>query len=435
MKSTLKSSMAYKEARRLMPGGVNSPVRSFRGIAENPLFIAQGNGSRITDIDGNEFIDYCLSWGVMILGHGQPDVITAATDALLKGSSFGAPTRYENKLASLIISMVPSFEKVRLVNSGTEAVMSAVRLARGYTGRPLIVKFDGCYHGHSDGLLVSAGSGLGGSVSSTSAGIPAGVLENTISLPFNDKEAVETLIRQRGSEIAAVLVEPIPANMGLVLPEPGYLEFLREITKKNDILLVFDEVISGFRVSRGGAQEHFGIRPDLTVLGKIVGGGFPLAAFGGFSAIMDYLAPDGPVYQAGTLSGNPVAVTAGVATLQLLNQPGFYEENNRKAESFFMGFNRLQQKFPVHISHINGMFSLFFSENPPRNFREVKESNESFFPGYYKYMLSRNIYFSPGYYETNFISMAHTPHELYKTLDIMEHALNGIFSKAKKVTS
>ncbi len=435
MKKPVHSASAYHEASRVLPGGVNSPVRAFHGIAEHPLFISHAGGSRITDIDGNEFIDYCLSWGVSILGHAHPDVIKAASDALRKGSSLGAPTKNETKLASLIISMIPSIEKVRLVNSGTEAVMSAVRLARGYTGRSVVVKFDGCYHGHSDGLLVSAGSGLGGQASSTSTGIPAGVIENTISIPFNDPALAEQVIRQHSDKIAAILLEPVPANMGLVLPEPGYLQFLREITKKYGILLIFDEVITGFRLARGGAQEYYEIEPDLTTVGKIVGGGFPLAAFGGRGDIMEQLAPEGPVYQAGTLSGNPVAVSAGIATLQILNQPGFYENNHRKTEGFFMGFNRLQHKYPVHINHLNGMFSLFFSEKPPRNFQDVKESNQSLFPGYYNNLLSNNIYFSPGYFETNFISMAHTNDELYHTLEVMEHALEGIFTKAKETIS
>ncbi|MDR2679355.1 MAG: glutamate-1-semialdehyde 2,1-aminomutase, partial [Tannerella sp.] len=319
---------AYREALRYIPGGVNSPVRALKSVGEEPLFIRKARGCRLTDVDGNRFTDFCLSWGVFILGHGAAPVNEAVRKAIANGTSYGIPSLPETALARSVNRCIPSMERTRFVNSGTEAVMSAIRLARGYTGRNLIVKFDGCYHGHADHLLVAAGSGVAGLGGSSSAGVPDGFVACTVSLPFNDREAVNRTFRARGSDIAAVIVEPVPANMGVVLPRDGFLQHLRDVTAQNGSLLIFDEVITGLRLSRGGAQELFGITPDLTTVGKIVGGGFPAAAFGGRRDIMSLLAPDGPVYQAGTLSGNPVAMTAGLTTLSCLEDENFYTALN-----------------------------------------------------------------------------------------------------------
>jgi len=426
------SQNAFREALTLMPGGVNSPVRAFRDISGHPLFISGARGSSIFDIDDNEFIDYCLSWGVCIHGHAHPEILQAAREALEKGSSFGAPTLGESGLARLIISMVPSIEKVRLVNSGTEAVMSAVRLARGYTGRPLILKFDGCYHGHSDGMLISAGSGVSGIFSAGSRGITWNTMKDTLSVPFNSPDSVLQVFEKQGSQIAAVITEPVAANMGLILPEPSFLPMLRQISKHYGALLIFDEVITGFRIAMGGAQECYQVLPDLTILGKIIGGGFPVAAYGGSAEIMDLIAPSGDVYQAGTLSGNPVAVAAGIAALGMLNRPGFYKSYAELTRSFDKELLLIREKFPVTINSFNGMFSIFFDQKPPRNFQEVKETNTSIFPGFYNRVLSEGVYLSPGYFETNFISSAHTEADFQKTTDVFYNSLKTIYQRENK---
>ena len=428
MNKPVNSEKAFHEAVKLMPGGVNSPVRAFRGIAGHPLFISSARGSHLFDIDQNEYIDYCLSWGVSIYGHSHAEIIKSAREALDKGSTFGAPTLAENGLAGHVIAMVPSIEKVRLVSSGTEAVMSAVRLARGYTGRPMIVKFDGCYHGHSDGMLISAGSGLSEIFSSQSQGITVNTMKDTISVPFNDADILQQVFEKHGHAIAAIITEPVPANMGLILPEPGYLSFLKQLAHRYGALLIFDEVITGFRASKGGMQGYFNVIPDLTVLGKIIGGGFPMAAYGGPSGIMDMVAPSGNVYQAGTLSGNPVAVAAGARTLELLNSQGFYEKYLLKAQSLEKELLLLQDKYPVVVNSLGGMFSIFFSTSKPTNYNEVKETDVSRFPDFYNKLLSGGVYFSPGYFETNFISAAHSENDFERTADVLNKTLRSMYN-------
>jgi glutamate-1-semialdehyde 2,1-aminomutase len=427
MNNPVNSEKAFREALRLMPGGVNSPVRAFRGIASHPLFFSSAGGSHLFDIDQNEYIDYCLSWGVSVHGHSHAEIVKSAHLALDRGSTFGAPTLAENGLAGQIISMVPSIEKVRLVNSGTEAVMSAVRLARAYTGRSLVVKFDGCYHGHSDGMLIAAGSGVSELFSSQSLGITDNTMKDTLSVPFNDLDILEQVFEKHGNKIAAIITEPVPANMGLILPEPGFLSELKSIAHHDGALLIFDEVITGFRPARGGVQEYFNVIPDLTVLGKIIGGGFPVAAYGGPSEIMDMIAPSGNVYQAGTLSGNPVAVAAGASALELLNEQGFYEKYLLNFRKFEKELLLLPDKYPVSVSSLNGMFSLFFNKTKPTNYGEVKQGDISRFPEFYNSLLSGGIYFSPGYFETNFISSAHTDTDFERTLEVLNNTLKSMY--------
>jgi glutamate-1-semialdehyde 2,1-aminomutase len=427
MNNPVNSERAYREALHLMPGGVNSPVRAFRGIARHPLFISSARGSHLFDIDQNEYIDYCLSWGVSIHGHSHAEIVKCAHLALDKGSTFGAPTLAENGLAGLITGMVPSIEKVRLVSSGTEAVMSAVRLARGYTGRSLILKFDGCYHGHSDGMLIAAGSGVSEIFSSQSLGITDNTMKDTLSVPFNDTEILEQLFEKHGHSIAAVITEPVPANMGLILPETGFLSFLKELAHHYGALLIFDEVITGFRSARGGMQEYYGVIPDLTVLGKIIGGGFPMAAYGGPAEIMDLIAPSGYVYQAGTLSGNPVAVAAGTRALEMLNEPGFHEKLKLHLHDFEKELLLLPDKYPVTVNCLEGMFSIFFSRTKPTNYNEVKLTDVALFPEFYNQLLAGGIYFSPGYFETNFVSAVHSRTDFERTLYILNQTLKSIY--------
>lgn len=416
-----KSIVAFSEAQQYIPGGVNSPVRALKSVGETPLFITNAKGTTLTDVDGNQFVDFCLSWGVFILGHSHPEVNSAIQSAICNGTSYGIPSLQETELAKLICSIYPSIDRVRFVNSGTEAVMSAIRLARGYTKRNVVVKFDGCYHGHVDHLLVSAGSGVANlSVSSSSSGVPADFTKYTISIPFNDKAAVEKLFKERGEEIAAVIVEPIPANMGVVIPEDGFLNCLRDITTQYGALLIFDEVITGFRLSQGGAQELFGIEPDLTTLGKIVGGGFPAAAFGGRKDIMCLLAPDGPVYQAGTLSGNPIAMTAGIKTVSLLANPHFYFNLAIKAESFYAELNEIIKDEDVQLNHQGAMFTLFFTKNKVSSFADAKNTDQERFACFFRFMLAHNIYVSPSQFEANFISEAHSNDELAYYLTIVK---------------
>ncbi|KKL06844.1 hypothetical protein LCGC14_2591980, partial [marine sediment metagenome] len=384
----------YREAQRYIPGGGNSPVRAFKAVGGEPLFIEKGIGSKLYDVDGCEYVDYVLSWGPLILGHGHPQVIKKVKGALEKGTSFGAPTCGETELARMMVQAVPGIEKVRLVNSGTEAVMSAIRLARGYTGRDKIVKFEGCYHGHADYLLVKAGSGATTFGFPDSAGVPHDFTRNTILLPYNDIPAMQRVIRENHPEIAAVIVEPVAGNMGVVLPEDGFLQKLRDITKKYGIVLIFDEVITGFRISYGGAQQYFAVIPDLTCLGKIIGGGFPVGAYGGKKEIMDCLSPLGAVYQAGTLSGNPIAVVAGIETLKILSQAGIYEKIERRTKELVESLreNAKKLRVDIHINQIGSMFTLFFSSDEVYDYKSAKKSDQKKFAQYFQGMLRERVY-------------------------------------------
>lgn len=425
------SKKAFDEAQEYIPGGVNSPVRALRAVGETPIFIDHAKGVTLTDIDGNDYTDFCLSWGVFIAGHADDEVIGAVGKAIQNGTSYGIPTQLETALAKQVSSCIPSMEQVRFVNSGTESVMSAIRLARGYTGRNYILKFEGCYHGHADHLLVAAGSGVAtfgqgtsngtarAQVLSNSAGVPADFVKYTLVAPFNDKEAVSNLFAQYGNDIAAVIVEPVPANMGVVPEADGFLDFLRKTTAAHDSLLIFDEVITGFRQGLGGAQEYYGIKPDLTTVGKIVGGGFPAAAFGGRREIMQLLAPLGPVYQAGTLSGNPIAMTAGLATLGILSREGFYSELNAKAERFINRLKEVLAPKGIVINHLGSMFTPYFTNGiHPKNFDEVKKSNLEEFAHFWRYMFHNGVYLSPSQFETNFISIRHTEEQLNKVVTL-----------------
>jgi glutamate-1-semialdehyde 2,1-aminomutase len=400
-------------AQKLIPGGVNSPVRAFRGVGGTPPFIARGAGSHIFDVDGNEYIDYVLSWGPLILGHCFPPVMDALREVLAIGTSFGAPTEREVELAQLIHECVPSIEMVRLVSSGTEATMSALRVARGFTGRDLTIKFEGCYHGHVDSLLVKAGSGMATLGIADTAGVPESFAATTIALPFNSIAAVESAFREHGAKIAAVIVEPVVGNMGCVPPNDGYLAFLRQITAKYDALLIFDEVMTGFRLALGGAQERFGIRPDLTTLGKIVGGGMPLAAYGGRADIMGKIAPTGPIYQAGTLSGNPMAVSAGIATLRYLKSHAeVYEIVEKRAA-------QLTANPPdgVTINRVGSMFTFFFTPGPVTDWESAKRADTGRFRQFFHWMLDRGIYLAPSQFEAGFVSAAHSEQDIARTVE------------------
>ena len=424
-----KSEKAFDEAKRYMPGGVNSPVRSYRSVGSNPPFISSASGSRIYDIDNNEYIDYVLSWGPVILGHANPEVVASLQEAIPRGTSYGAPTLLETELAKKIQAFMPSMEMVRLVNSGTEATMSALRVARGYTGRDRIVKFVGCYHGHSDSLLVKAGSGLATFGVPDSPGVPKGVAENTITLPYNDIDAVKQLFDEMGDTIACIIVEPVAGNMGCVPPVEGFLETLRDVTKAHGALLIFDEVMCGFRASSGGAQKLYNIKPDLTCLGKIVGGGMPLAVFGGSSKIMSEVAPSGPIYQAGTLSGNPVAVTAGLATLSMLQRdPTIFKQVEDSTKALCNGLEELAKKYnvPAVVQRVGSMFTLFFTDKPVHNFDDASACNADHFKIFFHHNLSHGIYYAPSPFESNFVSMCHKGAEIDKTLAVAEEAFKII---------
>ena len=424
-----KSEKAFDEAKRYMPGGVNSPVRSYRSVGSNPPFISSASGSRIYDIDNNEYIDYVLSWGPMILGHANPEVVASLQEAIPRGTSYGAPTLLETELAKKIQAFMPSMEMVRLVSSGTEATMSALRVARGYTGRDRIVKFVGCYHGHSDSLLVKAGSGLATFGVPDSPGVPKGVAENTITLPYNDIDAVTQLFDEIGDTIACIIVEPVAGNMGCVPPVEGFLETLRDVTKAHGALLIFDEVMCGFRASSGGAQKLYNIKPDLTCLGKIVGGGMPLAVFGGSSKIMSEVAPSGPIYQAGTLSGNPVAVTAGLATLSMLQRdPTIFKQVEDSTKALCNGLEELANKYnvPAVVQRVGSMFTLFFTDKPVHNFDDASACNADHFKIFFHHNLSHGIYYAPSPFESNFVSMCHKGAEIDKTLAVAEEAFKII---------
>ena len=420
-----KSHGLFASALRRIPGGVNSPVRAFRGVGGEPFFVDHASGSHIRDVDGNEYIDYVGTWGPAILGHAPQVVIDAVREAARHGLSYGIPNPLEVEMAELICEWVPSVEKVRMVNSGTEATMSCVRLARGFTGRDKIVKFEGCYHGHVDSLLVRAGSGALTHGQPDSAGVPGALAELTITLPFNDAEALEKIFAAHGAEIAAVIVEPVPANAGLIPPLPGYLQKLRDVCTSHGALLIFDEVMTGFRVAKGGVQELTGVMPDLTAMGKVIGGGLPVGAFGGRAEIMDHLSPDGPVYQAGTLSGNPLAMAAGLAQLRELERTnawaqleklGAHFEQTMRATSAAAGKN-----YAFH--RLGSMFCLFFTEEPVRNLDEAKKSDTAAFARFFHRCLDRGVYFAPSQFETGFISTAHTPEDIVRTAEVAAEAL------------
>ena len=403
-----RSRALYAEAQKLLPGGVNSPVRAFRAVGGEPVFIDHAHGPYLYDADGNRYLDYVQSWGPVILGHAHPAVVQAVVQASMRGFSFGAPTQAESELAKLVIESVPSIEMVRFVNSGTEATMSALRLARAYTGRNKIIKFSGCYHGHADMLLVQAGSGVATMSLPDSPGVPLDAAKDTLIAPYNDSDAVEQLFRAYPQQIAAIIVEPVAANMGLVLPLPGFLEQLRALADEYGALLIFDEVITGFRVALGGMQQRVGIMPDLTCLGKIVGGGMPVGAYGGRREIMEWIAPLGPVYQAGTLSGNPLAMAAGIATLTELRKPGRYEELERKGQLLGEGITRAihEEGGAVQFARIGSMFGLFFTAQHVIDYASAKTSNTARYARFFWNMLALGVYLPPSQFETCFISLA-----------------------------
>ncbi len=423
-----KSFQLFTKAQEYIPGGVNSPVRAFKSVGLNPLFISKAKGSKVYDEDGKEYIDYVGSWGPMILGHSNPIILNALKEQLEYGTSYGAPTEKEVEIAKLIINAVPSVEKVRLVNSGTEATMSAIRLARGYTGKDKIIKFEGCYHGHVDALLVKAGSGALTFGTPDSPGIPADFAKLTLTARFNDIESVKTLINENKGEIAAVILEPIPGNMGVIEPDIEFLKELREITLNENIILIFDEVMSGFRVSLGGAQELYNITPDLTTLGKIIGGGLPVGAFGGKKEIMDFIAPVGKVYQAGTLSGNPLAVTAGIETLKILNDNKIYEKLENSSAYLTDGMKNIimNKNIPTCFKRVGSMFCMFFTNQNVTDFKTATSSNTELFSKYFSLMLKNNIYIAPSQYEAGFMSTAHTKEDLDKTLEAFEKTIESL---------
>src|SRR6266566_9481325 len=423
-----RSHALFEEAQQLLPGGVNSPVRAFRGVGGNPIFIASAQGPYLYDVDGNRYLDYVQSWGAMILGHAHPHVVSAVVEASKRGFSFGAPTQAENELAQLVIESVPSIEMVRFVNSGTEATMSALRLARAYTGRHKILKFSGCYHGHADMLLVQAGSGVATMSLPDSPGVPPDAAKDTLIAPYNDSDAVEQLFRAYPQQIATIIVEPVAANMGLVLPLPGFLEKLRALADEYGALLIFDEVITGFRVALGGMQEREGITPDLTCLGKIIGGGLPVGAYGGRREIMEQVAPVGTMYQAGTLSGNPLAMAAGIATLTELRKPGQYEELERKSQLLGENMERVLHDTGLGLQFVSigAMFCLYFTPEPVIDYACAKTSDTARFAQYFWYMLEHGIYLPPSQFEACFISLALDDTMIEETVNHVELALRSL---------
>ncbi|HMK55890.1 MAG TPA: glutamate-1-semialdehyde 2,1-aminomutase [Dissulfurispiraceae bacterium] len=413
-----KSAILFKKAVGLMPGGVNSPVRAFKAVGGSPLFIQSAKGSRILDVDGNKYIDYILSWGPMILGHAHPAVVKALKAATEKGTSFGAPTPLEVELALLVTKAFPSIEKIRMVNSGTEATMSAIRAARGFTGRDKIIKFEGCYHGHADGLLVKAGSGAATFGVPDSPGVPKSYAKNTITLPFNDIAALRKTIAKEWKSIACVIVEPVVGNIGCVLPVKGFLETLRKETAKHGIVLIFDEVMTGFRVALGGAQAYYGIRPDLTCLGKVIGGGLPVGAYGGRREIMASISPEGPVYQAGTLSGNPLAMTAGIETLKILIKQGAYEKLEARMQQLEAGLKDASRKagVPTKFYRAGSMFCSYFTKTEVVDYKTAKLADAERFSRFFCGMLDRGIYMAPSQFEAGFISLAHSISDIDRTI-------------------
>ncbi|MCL0051922.1 glutamate-1-semialdehyde 2,1-aminomutase [Peptococcaceae bacterium] len=423
-----KSIEIFREAQEFIPGGVNSPVRAFKAVGGAPLFIERADKAYIWDVDGNKYIDYVCSWGPMILGHRHPSVVNALREQLEKGTSFGAPTELETELAKLIIRAVPSIEKMRMVNSGTEATMSAIRLARGYTKRNKIVKFEGCYHGHADFLLIKAGSGALTLGVPSSPGVPESIAQNTISARFNDKDSLKEIFEKEGEDIAAVVVEPIAGNMGVVLPQDGYLEFLRDITKQYGSLLIFDEVMTGFRVSYGGAQSVYNIVPDITCLGKIIGGGLPVGAYGGKREIMAYVAPEGEVYQAGTLSGNPLAMAAGIATLKELSKPGIYQELEEKSKKLEQGIKQaaLNNGIPITQNRAGSMLCTFFTSTEVVDYDTACTSDTKLFARFFRELLKEGIYIAPSQFEAMFVSIAHTDEDIDVTIDAVERVFKRL---------
>lgn len=412
-----RSKALFNKAKRIMPGGVNSPVRAFNAVGGNPIFIDKAKGSKIYDVDGNEYIDYVLSWGPMILGHCHPKVINALKKAAEKGTSFGAPTPLEVELATMVRKAYPSMEIMRMVSSGTEATMSAIRAARGFTGRDKIIKFEGCYHGHADGLLVKAGSGAATFGVPTSPGVPKDYARNTITLPFNDIKAFRKICEKAGKNIACVILEPVVGNSGCILPKPGFLEGLRRTTKKHGIILIFDEVMTGFRVSYGGAQKAFRIKPDMTCLGKVIGGGLPVGAYGGRKEIMRRIAPDGPVYQAGTLSGNPLAMTAGIETLKILSKPETYKKLMAKSKTLEEALKDASRRAGIKTKFYRAgtMFCTYFTDRDVYNFDDAAKTDMATFAKYFRHMLDKGINLAPSGYESGFMSLAHTNTDINKT--------------------
>jgi len=425
------SNKLFAQAKKIIPGGVNSPVRACRSVGCDPVFISKAAGATLWDADGNAYVDFVCSWGPMILGHAHPDIIAAIGAAAALGTSFGAPTPSEVDLAAMVVEALPSIEKVRFVNSGTEATMSAVRLARGYTGKRGLVKFDGCYHGHADSFLVKAGSGVLTLGIPGSPGVPEDIVKHTVSIPFNDIATLEKTLRDGHQDIACVIVEPVAGNMGCVVARPGFLEKLRALTSELGIVLIFDEVITGFRLGYGGAQGYYHISPDLTCLGKIIGGGLPVGAYGGKAEIMNCIAPDGPVYQAGTLSGNPLAMAAGIATLKLLQKPGFYEELNAKAGSFAERLESVAGRtgMPVQLNRVGSMMTVFFAADPVVDFTSAMQADPERYARYYRLMLAGGIYLAPSQFEVAFISAAQSQEDLEKALKMTESSFKKLLEK------
>jgi glutamate-1-semialdehyde 2,1-aminomutase len=420
-----KSQAAFEQAKRVIPGGVNSPVRAFRAVGLTPFFADRGQGSKIFDIDGNEYIDYVGSWGPLILGHAHPTVVRAITYAACRGTSFGAPTELETEMAKLVCERVPSVEIVRMVNSGTEATMSAIRLARGYTGRTKIVKFDGGYHGHADALLIKAGSGVATLGLPDSPGVLPGVAEHTLTLPYNDPQATHQVFERFGEQIAAIIIEPVAGNMGVVAPQPGYLEHLRQITQQYGTLLIFDEVMTGFRVHLHSAQGLYGVTPDITCLGKVIGGGLPVGAYGGKKAIMEQIAPSGPIYQAGTLSGNPLAMAAGITTLRLLGEPGVYETLEQRARKLANGLalNAHELGIPCTIQRVGSMLCPFYTEHQVKDYTTAKQSDLKRFNRIFSRLLDRGVSIAPSQFEGLFVSLAHSEEDIDRTIEMHRQAL------------
>ena len=420
-----RSDELFKQACGLMPGGVNSPVRAFKSVGGNPLFVKKANGARVWDVDGNEFIDYVASWGPLIFGHAHPQIVEAVQRQAELGTSYGASTELEIELAERVISSILSIESVRMVSSGTEAVMSAIRLARGATGRDKIVKFEGCYHGHGDSMLVKAGSGLASLGIPDCPGIVDDLAKNTLTLPFNDIEKVKELFALEGDDIACLIVEPVGGNMGVVPPQPGFLKILRELTSKSGAILIFDEVITGFRVALGGAQSIYEVQPDLTCLGKIIGGGLPVGAYGGSKQLMDSIAPTGSIYQAGTLSGNPLAMTAGNEMLKLLSESSVYDELERKSEKLCAGYKANVEELGIkaRFTRVGSMFSMFFTDQEIIDFESVKSSDTDFFQKYFTALLEEGVYVAPSQFEAGFMSAVHTEEDIERTIEAHYKAL------------
>ena len=423
-----KSEQLFAEALRYIPGGVNSPVRAFRAVGGQPFFVNKASGARVWDVDGNEYVDYVGTWGPAILGHAHPGIIQAVQRAAENGTSFGIPNPFEVTMAQRICALVPSVQKVRLCNSGTEATMSAIRLARGFTKRDKIIKFDGCYHGHTDSLLVKAGSGALTFGNPDSAGVPAAFTQHTIVVPYNEPEAVTAAFAANQAQIAGIILEPVPGNAGLYLPRPGYLEFLREITRKQGALLIFDEVMTGFRLAKGGAQERFGIVPDLSCFGKVIGGGLPVGAFGGRAEIMDCLAPLGPVYQAGTLSGNPLAMAAGLAALDALAAGNAYERLEQLSAALETGLKEAarQAGVPVQFNRCGSMFCSYFTSQPVHNLADAMNSDRDRFKKYFHAMLEQGVYLAPSQFEAGFLSTAHTEGDIEQTVRAAAKAMKAL---------